>query len=317
MDELKIRNDVVPNSLTYFKFVKTIEEEIRSYWAISTMSEFCIAYLHNFDNLSLVKIGGNKAPFSYIDIPQSEFISFSKFAIENARENALLNFITSFEVYLNETYERIIFIAPEKLDKNEGQWITKDLVEGIIGNNFKKWFASKMASKTIRNKQYKDILQIIVKLIPYNISPISDKVDLWNKYTYVRNSIVHNGRRVSFDLHNVWPERYPVIGGKLNLTDNDIMHAQKLAFQIARFVEKLILKNIIKYADAVLLIREIFIREGIEDVSHLKRILQKNLSYNHITDQMVQMAIAYQKRHNTQPTEEFDFDSVYNHLSLE
>ena len=101
-EELKIRHNITPNSLAYFKFVKTIEEEIRSYWAISSMREFSIVHLHNFGDLSMMQIGGNKAPFSYIDIPKKEFISFSQFVIENARENALLNFITAFEVYLNE-----------------------------------------------------------------------------------------------------------------------------------------------------------------------------------------------------------------------
>lgn len=317
MEELKIRNNVIPNSLAYFKFVKTIEEEIRSYWAIVTMCEFSQAYLNNYDNTSLAIIGGNKAPFSYIDIPKSDFLSFSKLAIENARENALLNFITAFEVYLNEIYERIIFLAPDKLDKSETKWETKEIIEGIIRNNFNKWFASKIASKTIRNKQHKDILQAICKLIPYDLSPIKDKIDLWNKYTYVRNSIIHNSRRVSYELNCIWTDKYPAVGERLNLVSQEIMHVQKLAFQIARFIEKPILKGVIKYADAMLLIREIFVREGIEDLSRLKKILHKNLSYNNLTDQSIKMSIAFQKRHNAQPTEEFDFSSIYSHLSLE
>lgn len=302
------------HSLAYFKFIRTIENEIRTYWGLYTMSEFGEKYLSQHSNKSIVEIGGNIIPYTYIDIPKQELVSLSGSFIENARENALLNFITTLEVYFNDVLNRLFYILPDLLSDNNTQWVTKDIIKGMSSVNFRNWFAKEITSKIIRNKQHDEIIKTILGYVKYDPKPLMEEIEIWRKYTYVRNCIAHNGRRVTKELTKEWPSRHTTIGGPLNITDNELMHVSKLSQRIAKYLEIPIM-NMIKHEDAQLLCREIFIREGIDDVKRFKEIIYKNLSHK-ITIKSVQQALSYQKKTNNQPTLEFDFDSIYRYIQL-
>ena len=92
------------------------------------------------------------------------------------------------------------------------------------------------------------------------------------------------------------------------------MQVVRLSQQIAKSIEMPVMKDYIKDSDALLLCREIFVREGINEISQLKQIAYNNLSQK-LTNVSIQQAIAYQKRTNEQPLEEFDFDSIYQYLT--
>ena len=300
------------HSLSYYKFIRFSEEEIRTYWGLSTMREFGERYLSQLENRSIVELGGSTQPFTYIDIPKNDLVKYSKGWIEHARENAILNIITALEVYFYDILSRVSFLHPDILSQSEKQWKTAEIVKNINGN-FKKWFVEEAVSKTIRNRQHKDIVKFIFRTIKWD-SKIDDKLELWNKFTYVRNCIAHNSRKTTRDLCNEWPERYPHIGTSLKITNGDLMQVVRLSQQIAKSIEMPVMKDYIKDSDALLLCREIFVREGIDEISQLKQIAYNNLSQK-LTNVSIQQAIAYQKRTNEQPLEEFDFDSIYQYLT--
>lgn len=220
------------HSLAYFKLVKNIENEIRTYWGLAAMREFGTKYLNTCDDLSVVEIGGATMPYTYIDIPKKDMILQSKIFVDNIKSNTLLNLVISLEVYFNDIISRLIYLYPHLLSDNKMQWTTKDFVPELDGN-FRMWFAEEVTSKLIRNKQHKEIIDFISKTIKWDFS-INDKIILWDKYTYVRNCIAHNSRQTSKDLCRVWPDKYSQVGIPLKINNGDIMYAMRLALNIAK-----------------------------------------------------------------------------------
>lgn len=160
------------------------------------------------------------------------------------------------------------------------------------------------------------MIRIIAQGALCDIKSIRDKLDQWMKFTYIRNSIVHVGRRVSEDLQKVWSQRF-ICGQKLNIQNKDIMYAATTALTIAKHLEPRINETCIKDNDAKLLIREVFIREGYSNQTIYKQIIQKVLSYCEIPENFIGKVITAQKNDNGATCEEFDFDTIYRFIIQE
>jgi hypothetical protein len=255
---------------------------------------------------------GDIAPFSYVDIPIEEFVSYLPAIVANARENAVVNFITSFEVYLFDIMARMLFIQPEFMKESGLQLDVSELADGVMSENIPWWISKKVSVRMTRNKQHSDIIKRILKYVKWDYAPIEEKVKLWNKWTYVRNAIVHQGRKVSEELSEVWNDRFSYVGSSLNIHSNELMHMHTIAYDIAKYIDVKVADSIIGYEDASLLIRELYIREGLEDALQIKNILHRNMGVRAKKHQ-IEQAIAYQKRTNSKIIGA-EIDSIYNEL---
>ncbi len=300
-------------SLAFFKFRKSIEREIRNYWSVAISADLSDRWLSQFEaEKRITELTENAPPFSYVDIKSSEFTRRLPTAIEYGRENAVVNFITAFEVYLFEILSRIVYINPSALKDSDMKFEAKDIVFGLGSSDFKRWFSDKSTDKTIRNKQHSEIIKRIAKLAKIDLTPINVKIEQWNKWTYVRNSVVHTGRRVSSDLHEIWKARFPTIGANLNILNNELMLVQTVAMAIAKHLDLRVNEEVIEFEDSALLIRELFIREGIEDPNELKRILHRNLSVR-ATRPQIEKVLGFQRRTNSKIAE-IDFDGILSEI---
>lgn len=306
-----------PTSLAFYKFEKTIEEEIRTYWAIISMAHFSSIYLTSQPKEKYIdEIGGKYEPFTYISIPIAEFLKTQDIYLNNIRENTLVNIITAFEVYLNDIYTRMIYLNPSIIEKSEISLTAQQIAPHLISKDTRLWFAKEVTKQRIRNKKHDEMIRIIAQGALCDIKSIRDKLDQWMKFTYIRNSIVHVGRRVSEDLQKVWSQRF-ICGQKLNIQNKDIMYAATTALTIAKHLEPRINETCIKDNDAKLLIREVFIREGYSNQTIYKQIIQKVLSYCEIPENFIGKVITAQKNDNGATCEEFDFDTIYRFIIQE
>ena len=176
---------------------------------------------------------------------------------------------------------------------------------GVIGvqlsrGDIRDWFSQKLADKYLRNLTH---FRMLIKLQPILKCDFErthkEKLEEWNKWTYVRNAIVHNGREVSEDLNRVWPEKFPVIGEPLALVDRDLIIVHSLALELVKIIDKRVLENYIKLEDAFLLIRELFVQFGIDDSPELARRMQSILNLK-IKPQEIDKALGYQRRTNSE-----------------
>ena len=155
-----------------------------------------------------------------------------------------------------------------------------------------------MADKYLRNLTHLKMLLKLQSLIKRDFKT-THKVELeaWNKWTYVRNAIIHSGREVSADLTSIWRDRFPQLGDPLKLTDKDCTVVSSLAIKLGKIVDSGALENHIELSDGTLLVREFFIRDGIDDRRALSQKVQKILHLK-IRPTEVDQALGFQRRTN-------------------
>lgn len=297
-------SNILGKSLAFQHFQKSIEAEIRNYWQLNTSLIYAKRWWDNIpvadqpQRISLYP-GDNINPFNSIDLPPDIYLANQAHTLKLTRENSILNFITAFEVYLYNIVKRIIFIDPSIINDSEMPFEAKDIALALKENSFPDWFSEKVTQQYIKNKTHLKSILRIEKLVKYDIYKSNkDLIEDWNKWTYVRNAIVHNGREVSEDLVRVWPERFNQIGSNLNLVDGDIIKVQYIAMEIAKIIDKITLERIIKFSDAELLTREIFIKDGVEDSSQLAVKIYAILGCK-FKKSFIEKTIAFQKRNSS------------------
>ncbi|KMQ64754.1 hypothetical protein ACM46_10995 [Chryseobacterium angstadtii] len=291
-------------SLALQKFKKTIEFHIRNYWQTQTSLIYSERWLETLTDGKLPKTlaaypGDNKRPFKSIDISPEKFIANFK-NLENAvKENSIINIITAFEVYLFDIVKRIFFLFPELLEESTMPFEANEISKAILHSNMRDWFSQRVTDKYLRNSTHLKMLHKIQSLAKCDLKVAhKDKIEEWNKWTYVRNAIVHNGREVSEDLCRVWPEKYSTTGEQLSFTDKDFIVVHGLALALAKIIDERVMVNHIKISDAQLLVREFFVKNGIDDPKELSVLLHQILKIKAKT-QEIDSALGFQRRTNS------------------
>lgn len=292
-------------SLSLQKFYKSIEAEIRNYWQISTGLIYAERWWQTVSEDTWPTVitkypGDNHTPFSSIVLSPKKYIENIPVTIQLTRESAIVGFITAFEVYMLDLVRRLIYLDPMVIDESQMPFEAKEISKVLGKEDFREWFSSKVADKYMRNKTHLKMILRIQAILKYDLKKSKgDLIEEWNKWTYVRNAIVHNGREVSEDLHREWPEKFTRISAPLALLDKDLIRVQYLAVELAKLIDSIAITNIIKQQDAVLLIREIFIRFGTEDSKQLKRDINAILNHK-IKTPDIDKALAFQRRTNAE-----------------
>lgn len=98
-------------SLAYFKLKKSLERDVRTFWSIAITSQFTLSVLSEFEqSKKITEVAKKGPPYSYVDLSCEEFGKGLRPAIEFSRENAIVNMVTAFEVYLFEIHSRILML---------------------------------------------------------------------------------------------------------------------------------------------------------------------------------------------------------------
>lgn len=271
-----IKKKKIGKSIVFVKFKASLEVEIRLFWHILASQEYSQRWLLNLTPAP-VRLsnfpGDDKNPFKSIDLTPSDFLSHASVVRASVRENALVSFITAFEFYLFETLQRLIYIDPELINDSALSIEAKEL-SSVDPAQFRQWLATKVADKYLRNKTHSEM---IVKIDKFAKAGISNSLQLeiseWNKWSLVRNAIVHTSRFVTSDLMRAWPERFRSVGESLNLTDKEVARVHHLALTISSAIDKRAVESIVKKNDARLLAREIFVQQGKDDPRQIRLIL--------------------------------------------
>ena len=292
-------------SLAFQKFKKTIESEIRYYWQVTTSIIYTERWWSNIKiedwPVRLSEYANDKVnPFNSIDIPVNEYLRYNNQIKNVTVENSIVSFITSFEVYLLDVTRRIIFLNPEIIDDSSMPFEAKDIACGLTKHNAREWFSNRVASNYMRNKTHLKMLKWMESLAKIDLFKTHKSiVEEWNKWTYVRNAIVHSGREVTEDLAKIWPEKFSTVNANLNLTDKDVVRVHYLAIEIAKKIDSRIIETTIKDEDGFLLIKELFVRFGYENVSEISQKIYKILNHK-LGKMVVEQQLAKQKKNNSE-----------------
>jgi hypothetical protein len=253
--------------------------------------------------------GDNKNPFKSINISPQSFIENSRFVHERLRENSIVSIVTTFERFLFDQLERILYLAPDKLATSDMEFKTRELVSIPKDVTFNRWLAARLADKILRNFTHREMVAKIGGFANFSLgrkdvkknegsSKLEEKaIEEWHKWTLVRNSIVHTARSVTKDLASGWPEKFPKAGVELNLRDEDVVSSHKTAIFLAEYIDKFTTKNVIKQNDAALLIRELYIQHGITDPRVMRGFISETVQVP-TSVQHVEQSISSQRKGN-------------------
>ncbi len=291
-------------SLAFQKFKKTLEAEIRYFWQINSSIIYTERWWNSIEEsnwpIRLSEYPGDKKnPFNSIDMPVSEYLKLNNQVANITIENSIVSFITTFEVYLLDITRRMLFLDPEIIGDSTMPFEAKEIAFGLTKHDALEWFSNCVASKYMRNKTHLKMLKRMETLAKMNLfKTYKTIVDEWDKWTYVRNAIVHCGREVTDDLVRIWSDRFPVINSKLNLTDRDVVRVHYLALEIAKKIDTRVIENNIKDEDGFLLIKELFVRFGDDNPSEVSQKIYKILNQK-LNKNVVSQQIASQKKSNS------------------
>jgi hypothetical protein len=283
-------------SLAFAKFKVSLEAEIRTFWHILSSQEYASRWLNSISpqpaHLSRYP-GDNKNPFKSIDLSVPDFLSHSTYVQACVRENAVVSFITAFEFYLFETLERLIYIDPALINDSSIPIEAKEL-SLVTDLDIRRWLATKVADKFLRNKTHREMISKIDKFAKAGVAKHSE-VEEWGKWSLVRNAVVHTSRFVTSDLSVAWPTRFRCVGDPLNLTDKEVARVHHLALEIASAIDDRAIASTIKDHDAKVLVRELFIQRGVTNPREIRRELDRTLQ-TRMTVPNVEKLVADQKK---------------------
>jgi len=286
------------HSLAFLKFKNTIELEIRTFWHLLTALDLSDREVQKYtSNLITEEPGNNGYPFRAISITPSDYIKESPVISGHVRENSLVSFITTFEAYLFELTERLIYLNPECISDSDMTMTAGDIVASIRSNDSKKWISRKVAEKYLRNKTHAAMIKKIDKLAKAGIST-SRKADIeeWNKWTLVRNSIVHTTRQVTQELSDNWPQKFPTPGSPFSLINQDVSRVFSLAISLAKSIDNRAVTEVIKKSDVLAFAREIYVHHGISSPGELRQMISDSGMRTKLKNDDLEKALSKHKR---------------------
>lgn len=258
-------------SIAYLKFKTLLEQEIRTFWHLLTSLEYSERWLatNNPSRLTLHP-GDNRYPFKAIDISPGEFLAEQIAVASHLRENTLVSFVTTFECYLSELLERVLYLDPSLLSDSDMPVTAKELCDVVANSDMRRWLATKVTDKYLRNKTHKEMINRIDKFCESGVSKaLANEIEEWSLWSLVRNSIVHTSRQVTSELSKAWPTRFPTAGGRTDITNEELARIHHLALKIAGAIDSRAVKTRIQKHDELLIAREAFVQKGIAEPNAL------------------------------------------------
>lgn len=262
-------------SVAFLKFRSLLEQEIRTFWHVLASLEYGERWLatHKPPRLALFA-GDNRYPFRAIDIPPAEFIAEQSGVASHIRENAVVSFVTSFECYLSELLERLMYLEPGLLADSDMQMQAKDIAAAVQGQDMRRWLAARVADKYLRNKTHAAMILRMDTFCKSGVAKqLSSEMDEWSQWSLVRNSIVHTSRQVTAELSSAWPARFPTPGGPLKLENKELARVPHLAIKLAEAIDARAVASVIQKRDELLIARELFVQRGVNQPNALKAAL--------------------------------------------
>lgn len=262
-------------SVAFLKFKSLLEQEIRTFWHVLTSLEYAERWLNTNNPTRLTTFPGDRRyPFKAIDIAPADFIAEQNDISSHIRENALVSFVTAFECYLAELLERLIYIEPSLVSDSDLQITAKELSGVVANEDMRRWLASKVTDKYLRNKTHAAMISRMDTLCKAGVSKALEReIQEWTQWSLVRNSIVHTSRQVTAELAKAWPTRFPTTGGQVKLENQELARIHHLALKIAEAIDARAIASVIHKKDELLVARELFVQRGIVDPNALKAAL--------------------------------------------
>lgn len=321
--ENKKTKQTILRSLAYAQFEHSMDLESRHYWNTICAIDYAHKWWNSIPSANHPAVlhdasGDNKDPFRRVPLSPGQYLEALNESRNMIRQNVVISFAAAFENYICNVTQRTIFLEPECLRKEKDSaqsaagtaFTLNDLIEPAKTGQFRYWLSKNMAEKYQRAMTHEKLIYRLNALIQHGLNKDNPDILNWTKYERLRNAIVHADRRVTSDLVKSWPDRFNQIGQTIILRDKDISGISALARKIASAIDTRFVLKVVRDQDNHLLVREIYIRYGIEDPSRVCQIVS-SFTKGRVTSKTVESIIQKQKKTGN-AIDGYDFDRLFS-----
>lgn len=279
---MKSKKDV-NKSLSFALFKTQLTMDLSSYWLQISNNEYSKRWINEkltTNQVNTTYENDNTYPFTYISLSKEDYLKKTEDFEGYISENIIMAIFSTLETYCYISLQRAIFldssISLNKKNTPEKSISIEKFIEIINSDNSKYEMSVFLAETLLRGKSTYQMVEFLANKYKSGVfSQFPNFCETLEKYIFVRNSIVHNNRRVSKELSNKFPEFIENRPFKLNY--KNVMELSNSVMEIIKAIDKRYVE-IIKKEDAKWLIREIFIQKGIDDVTEIKKTVFNTLS---------------------------------------
>lgn len=287
-------------SLAFREFELRHRGEVDVYWrlaASATYAERWWASVPSAERPSRISdAAATDSPEARVRLSPEDFVANQFHVLLWARAYTLVAMITSFESYLRRALERALIVRPALLSEFEMQLTARDLAGPAEDGGLRQWIARRVADKLIRDKTHPEAYRRLDEVFKCGVSKaMAAKVEEWQRFTLLRNAIVHESRTVTSELVRAWPERYPLPGTLVVVDDRDLVRVHDLGFELAEALDRRYTTEVIGEADAAELVCQMYWKMSVRDAETAMQFVDEFIGYSltqQRADELLRLAAA-------------------------
>lgn len=271
-----MKNKQNVSSLAFLEFKRNLTNDVSCFWKQRCNQEFAKNWVtEKLNENEKISDKKNFPPFSYYSVTKKDFLDEIDLQSNYLVENLIIALFSTLETYCYLSLQRAIYLDSDSMLRNTKNPISIGISDVLDFIDSKYALSVFMAEKLLRGKTTYEMVEYIAK--KFNCGIMKEHPDWFEKlkkYIFIRNSLVHNDRRVSKQLAASFDEFNSKENQVFNLTNENGMELNDCIYKIVREIDQFFNK-IVNKSDAEWVIKELYILKGFTNINQYKRIISK------------------------------------------
>ena len=271
---------------------------LQTTYANITSLEIADHYLqkHLTTGKKILDIFPNEFPYNYYNIDIDTFKKSRTVYDVGIYRNCIVNLITTLENFCYDALERYFILDIAILAEENASFTFNELSNYMQKSAPEIALCKILVERKLRNEKTTNMLK---KLGTYTKNGFikksnSDMIKI-DRYSLIRNCIVHNQSRVSNDLISEYGSEFGSIDSPIDINHKMCVDLSRSILNLVSEFDTLFVKNIVKDNDAIALVKECFILKGFDTLKDYSEMIQ-NILGGKIHRESIEKAIAEVKK---------------------
>ncbi len=235
----------------------------------------------------------NKFPYSYYNVSKNDFLNKINIFEKSIYQNCMVNLIISIENFCYEALERYYILNIQELNAEESKLSFTEIYAHMQNARLEIVLCKILVERKLRNETTKNMLEKLGRITKNGfVKTLENHIEKIDKYSLVRNCIVHNQSRVSRDLSVKYNSEFGSIDEHINIDHKMCVDLSQTILDIVSEFDALYSKNVIKNYDAIALTKEFFILRGDSDYKIHKRMIDAILGRGKVTREIIDKSLS-------------------------
>jgi hypothetical protein len=276
-----------------------ITDALQAMYASITSIDICKKNLENelTGNKKILDVYPNEYPYCYFNIDYNDYVSRTHLLKNKYYEQCIVNLITAIENCCYEILERYYILNFKTIKDEDASLSFKEIADySNNGSDLEIGICKILVERKLRNEKTIDMLEKVGRITKNGfVKNKQEFVNTIDRYSLLRNCIIHNQARVTKDLHDNYEEIYGSINGKILVNHKDCVELSQSILRLMNEYDKQYYKTVIQENDYKALAKELFIMKGYESSTSINPVLNKIAMYKG-SDEIISVSISEVKK---------------------